>query len=457
MRRFNQITLIYHLLALFAGGLILGCKKEVVSSEVKFAVLAKSEESKANRFYLITKVHEPIKYSIEVVNGDCVDQAIFKKQIEKALQEWLAILREMHTAGNLPTLNDQAITSQTTFVDSPAEAAPIEPTKDYHQLGLTFTSDPEIPQDYHVKLYLVCHDKGRPYEKNKKHYSQVVLWADKLIANERYRNFADEDIFFMGDTAFSYRFLKHELGHSFGLADTYVEQFWKQEGKLNKTTSTDGYLGSQPSSVMNDASEFTADDKIGLKWLYDFVVMDKASVGDSICPTGFAAQLGQGRCISIDTCNKTAGYAFFSSLNTCLENCPAGEVHNPDPNHVNDCICDVENGYAFDIITGQCIKKVDCDQSIDKRLDELGTTCSCAKDKGFVRAIDNVCMNEIHCRRLKTRGKAITTTCIKESECLAEAGTAIENDGEPDLFSCICDWKNDFQYNRTLGQCRLDP
>ncbi len=63
--------------------------------------------------------------------------------------------------------------------------------------------------------------------------------------------------------------VSHELGHAFGLADTYVRAY---KGRLASTGGSDLTVGTQPMSVMaalsSEPPEIREDDKNGILWLY---------------------------------------------------------------------------------------------------------------------------------------------------------------------------------------------
>lgn len=90
--------------------------------------------------------------------------------------------------------------------------------------------------------------------------------------------------------------LHHEMGHVFGLGDTYIEQgndtYWhhnESEGGNSKT------VGRQPLSVMNSSYllalnedlqlQLGEDDIAGIKWLYKYFITKNIDVDD--CPADY--------------------------------------------------------------------------------------------------------------------------------------------------------------------------
>ncbi len=107
--------------------------------------------------------------------------------------------------------------------------------------------------------------------------------------------------------------LTHEVGHAFGLTDTYVEYGSSRSGRLFEADTSLRYnqsdcgsqrmIGCQPLSVMNvhtwliddSAIALGKDDIAGLRWLYRYIV-----TGDEACPLGFISELSTGGCVPKD-------------------------------------------------------------------------------------------------------------------------------------------------------------
>ena len=109
--------------------------------------------------------------------------------------------------------------------------------------------------------------------------------------------------------------LMHEVGHAFGLDDTYVEYELTESGKRVEAESkwwrynrsdcgSEEMIGCQPLSIMNVDSWLVEDtnnphlgddDTAGIRWLYRYLV-----TGDVTCPLGFLNEINTGGCIPED-------------------------------------------------------------------------------------------------------------------------------------------------------------
>ena len=108
--------------------------------------------------------------------------------------------------------------------------------------------------------------------------------------------------------------LTHEVGHAFGLNDTYVEydntnsgRRFEADGQLRYNQSDCGsqeMIGCQPLSIMNvdvwlvedhNNPHLGEDDIAGIRWLYRYLV-----TGDVDCPQGFISEMTTGGCIPED-------------------------------------------------------------------------------------------------------------------------------------------------------------
>ncbi len=108
--------------------------------------------------------------------------------------------------------------------------------------------------------------------------------------------------------------LTHEIGHAFGLDDTYVEYENTNSGKRFEAEDQWRYnqsdcgsqemIGCQPLSIMNvdvwlvenkNNPHLGEDDTAGIRWLYRYLV-----TGDVACPLGFIYELNTSGCIPED-------------------------------------------------------------------------------------------------------------------------------------------------------------
>lgn len=96
-------------------------------------------------------------------------------------------------------------------------------------------------------------------------------------------------------TKFSFGHLLHEVGHTFGLADTYVDPSDKFRDHMISTDANPYTVGHQPFSVMSvhqyldfstyDDVKLTIDDRQGIFWLYTYMHINKLKL--SICPSSY--------------------------------------------------------------------------------------------------------------------------------------------------------------------------
>ena len=182
--------------------------------------------------HLIHKVHAPfwtINYSFE--NCGEVDEETQKKYtqiVTKWIQSWLQPLRE-YTAR--PIVND----FRYRLSDNRREAD--------------------------LQITTICRDRGR---------SMAI--PDAQIIRHR--------IFFELELTWQWmHVLRHELGHLFGLADTYLK--FEDEGKPGLDTGgRDSTVGSQPSSIMNGADIISAYKDINFNWDEQVPIQGVAPLGE---------------------------------------------------------------------------------------------------------------------------------------------------------------------------------
>ena len=101
------------------------------------------------------------------------------------------------------------------------------------------------------------------------------------------------------ETEFPFATLLHEVGHTFGLADTYVDPQHPMRDHMVSSGGSIHTVGHQPISVMGphpflfftsyDDVKPTIDDRNGIFWLYAYIHMNKLNL--DTCPPGYQKEL----------------------------------------------------------------------------------------------------------------------------------------------------------------------
>ena len=100
------------------------------------------------------------------------------------------------------------------------------------------------------------------------------------------------------ETNFSFGTLLHEVGHAFGLADTYTNPQDSTRDHMDSSGIHPSTIGHQPISVMSSSGYFfdsyedarpTIDDKNGIFWIY--VHMNRNSLNLDICPLNYQSEV----------------------------------------------------------------------------------------------------------------------------------------------------------------------
>ena len=187
------------------------------------------------RNILIKKVHEPqwrVLYNFTFGCADAFEEDKLKAVMTKALQAWLQPLREFYP--------DRDFTDDFIFVRIP------DVKECDHGLGKLPNQDVYITFD--------CKGDGNSL-------AFMGGWPPGVCIK---RPVFNEGVFYD---------LLHELGHAFGMVDTYVKRCCPSTGGLNRTT------GKQPSSIMASTSggvvALAEDDKNGIIWFYRYFYEDQ--------------------------------------------------------------------------------------------------------------------------------------------------------------------------------------
>ena len=128
----------------------------------------------------------------------------------------------------------------------------------------------------------------------------------------------------------SFFFLVHELGHAFGLGDTYVRDRLPSTGGLAHT------MGKQPASVMSsglmrhiiEPFALGEDDKNGIIWLYKYLY-ENQSAGDCFFPDYIRVE-SDGRCRHKYPLIFEAKHGFFETVQQILIDDPTLELNARD-------------------------------------------------------------------------------------------------------------------------------
>ncbi len=194
---------------------------------------------------LITKVHEPewkiaYRYGVDCKPEDRQNDEALKAAISSSLRTWLKPLKELNP--DRPIVDKFVYELQPDYdPDTPKE---LEERRKV-DLRVAFT----CPQGIHPRSGVLI---GRLYPPDVR-----IRRGTKVTINMSYS-------------------LIHELGHAFGLADTYQRPgFMRSRGGLDRTA------GNQPASAMamahNTPTTINEDDKRGIVWLYKYFYEDLAS------------------------------------------------------------------------------------------------------------------------------------------------------------------------------------
>lgn len=256
------------------------CRSEEEESAGKTKFVAITQQGVPNapdavdnfRGFLIRTVHNPkIKIDYGFSDNDYCDKQFsnrdkqLKKSISKVLRVWLASLADKDG-----------------IVDK-FEYRYRETHKDGERRKFKYKMWVFGKPDLSIIFY--C-DLGRSFARIVTH-AMVHMFQDRRVM----MGASDQK-------KFSLSTLLHELGHAFGLADTYVElgekSLWK--GRYNASDGGDtNTVGRQPISVMNSsylmatdsAGELQVgeDDIAGMNWLYSYHVAKNIDLSD--CPAGY--------------------------------------------------------------------------------------------------------------------------------------------------------------------------
>ncbi len=242
-----------------------------------------------------------------------------KNTISRSLRAWVSPLSEVIVDGNpigVPQLRYVKRSTEATDEDVVGNKAihrmifkngeELKPTAMavifYCRRGRSFARRPYIHGHYFTRVHMFLGKFDEPYLRDTKQYPDGKIALLRRNYLRPFEEETDEGVF----TSYSQAVLHHEIGHVFGLADTFVDLDRRPSDNTGGSQDT---VGEQPISVMShsritaldDEGEFvlTADDREGIKWLYRYYTKnDEGSYGVELrdCPAGFLHESSTGGC-----------------------------------------------------------------------------------------------------------------------------------------------------------------
>ena len=228
-------------------------------------------QNKNYRKLLINRIFE-LQWSIAYSIAHECSSAEIKVQLETAmrqvLRQWLRPLKK---------ISSHAVVDNFVFTQLQTSNK-YDNEDDEHERAFSETDIDRLAP--HLQVIFYC-EEGRSY---------MYRWSNEI---HMFPKSSSNKALHIGDTHYSRSTLLHEVGHAFGLSDTYVESETdayrsgiKSTGGLEKT------VGKQPLSVMSglsyvdvepDEDSLLGDDDIsGIKWLYRYFHQKDTSV--ETCP-----------------------------------------------------------------------------------------------------------------------------------------------------------------------------
>ena len=249
------------------------------SAREKFIAFVQAGDMVAHKYSMLHKVHSPAITIAYGFGSDCANKysdAQVTGDIERVMRLWIQALRDWD---ELPP--NQALVDTFHFVKSP-----LTPVKEDEVNGGMVQVVNAMGSDLKVTLY--CRP-GRSFMYAGFNPMQIHLYDEEM--------------------RYSMSTLVHEMGHVFGLADTYVDATGLTGGPNRFNQSVCGsknMVGCQPLSIMNHSRWLIEDDNnlrlgeddiIGLRWLYRYIFIAK---NDASCPQGYVPEYATRGCVPAD-------------------------------------------------------------------------------------------------------------------------------------------------------------
>lgn len=277
-------------LAIIVG--ILGACLEISDQEsAKQKFITFVQTGGASKFHasLLYKVHNPaitIQYGFVPACQGKYSNAEVENDIRKVVDLWIQPLRDWNERPPLHDRNGQLLDS-------------------------TFVSNIQFVQGTPVRYMPEKVNGGYIYYFPQKQGSELDIVFYCRVGRSGMTTNVNPMIIFMYDETdynkYSLATLVHEVGHVFGLADTYVDGtgLTGGPGRFNQSVcGSKGMVGCQPLSIMNKSNWLIEDntnlllgedDIAGIRWLYRYIV-----TGDIQCPQGFVTERSTGGCVPED-------------------------------------------------------------------------------------------------------------------------------------------------------------
>lgn len=266
------------------------CKKKTL--QPKFVTIAQEASKTGDMLtdnFLIKKVHDSgwkIFYGFEDnnhCNGVFVDDklAALKGRVTESINVWLAPLRDKQGIIELANITLEEKETQSLL--------PSDGTDNTGLMGGEIRYKATIDSnDAHLSIVFLC-EIGRSFAIVRHSKSEIHIFQ---YAHNYYKATT----------------IHHEMGHAFGLGDTYVDNSAIRDSlrRFNRSTGGDwGTVGMQPLAVMNMSYpgvgissdgrlQLTPDDIAGIKWLYRYYIEKNVDICD--CPYEYVYEEEIGGC-----------------------------------------------------------------------------------------------------------------------------------------------------------------
>ena len=261
--------------------LAVACAVEQPAGEIKFVTTGQIRGVAHHRVSLMQEAHADelrIGYLFadnKGCSGRYTDSKV-KKDLTRVLDAWLEPLR-----GWDKLVSDKgAIVSKYVFYKGTVENYDPDPSLLLNQLKNAF-----LTQQPSLKVLFPC-KPGRSYYV----WTVSAMHTDSLIVQ-----------FDMGEGLnYALATLTHEMGHAFGLHDTYVGAGGASENYDTSTCGSDAIVGCQPLSAMNvhykvmlsHEARLAADDIAGIRYVYRDI-----HAGERSCPDEYVGEATTGGCV----------------------------------------------------------------------------------------------------------------------------------------------------------------